>query len=116
MKKFFQDILKIEDVMGVMFFSFDGTLLYRHFVSDILPASEHVNLWETVIDAFSHIREADVVYERLRIYIRKTKIGYLIVFMDIYAPIAMVRLNCDIILPQLKHPKDNRGLMRFFKR
>lgn len=89
--------------------------MQSHFVSEI-PQLENKDFWEVFINAIKEIREADVVFEHQRIYIRRSEIGYLIILMDIYAPIAMVRLNCDIILPQLKNKKGSKGFMRFFKR
>ena len=99
-----------------MLFTEDGRLMHSLFVSGTPPETENKKWWTAFVNALGGIKEADIVYEHRRIYIRKSQVGYLIVLMDIYAPIAMVRLNCDIILPQLKKKKGSRGFMRFFKR
>jgi hypothetical protein len=42
--------------------------------------------------------------------------GFLVVLMALYAPIAMVRLNCDILSPSLQPSKPGRKFGRFFKK
>jgi hypothetical protein len=51
-----------------------------------------------------------------RLYLRKTHDGFMIVRMQLIASIAMVKLNCDILLPQLKSTGNSKGLKGFFKR
>jgi hypothetical protein len=62
-----------------------------------------------------------------RLYIRKADEGMLVVTMGRIAPAAMIRLNCDILLSELKSRKGSgkpfegakrkpKGLSRFFKR
>jgi len=115
MKKLFNDILSMKDVKGVMLFSFEGELLFRDFSS--LPSTFLENRdWTPFIKALIGVQEADLVFETLRFYIRKTTTGYLMVLMDILAPIAMVRLNCDILLPSLKQENTAKGLRNLFKR
>ena len=62
------------------------------------------------------IREAQLVYERSRIYVRETAIGYLMVLTGMFAPIAKIRLYCDVLLPALDEMKTGKGLKRFFKK
>jgi len=72
--------------------------------------------WQSFIDLIDGVREADLIYKKSRIYIREAPVGYLIIVMEIYAPVALVRLNCDILLPTLKEKTETKGLGRFFKR
>jgi hypothetical protein len=61
------------------------------------------------------MREADFVFDNGRIYLRHTENGYLIVSMQSFASIAMVKLNCDILLPQINSAK-SKGLKALFKK
>lgn len=112
----FDDILNIEDVKGVLFLSRDGKILFEKFTA---PSFE-VNLlsieWNSFLLALQGTREADFVFDKYRLYVRNSAGGYLIVIIGHFAPIAMVRLNCDILLPSLKKPESTKGLGRFFKR
>jgi hypothetical protein len=38
------------------------------------------------------------------------------ILMALYVPIAMIRLNCDILLPLLQPAKSGRKFGRFFKK
>lgn len=105
MKKLFKDILDIGDVKGIMLFSFGGKLVYKEFLAPLTEEPESKEWWPLFITSLEGIREADLVYEKGRLYLRKTDIGYLLILMGIFAPIAMVRLNCDILLPSLKQKK-----------
>jgi len=62
------------------------------------------------------MRETDLVFKQGRIYIRRTDIGYLVVLMGLFVPIAMMRLQCDILLPSLKPAKAAKGIRRLFKK
>ncbi|MBL0714715.1 MAG: hypothetical protein JJV98_13555, partial [Desulfosarcina sp.] len=68
------------------------------------------------IPALKKMREADFVYENGRFYVRAIDRGYLLVIMGPVVSIAMVKLNCDIILPQLKTEKPVGKLKGLFKR
>jgi hypothetical protein len=62
------------------------------------------------------IREADLIFEKMRIYIRRADVGYLVVFMGLFAPAAMVRMSCDMLLPVLKLKGKPTGLKSFFRK
>jgi hypothetical protein len=72
--------------------------------------------WSFFIESLEGMRETDLVFEKGRIYIRKTEIGYIVILMALFVPIAMIRLNCDILLPSLKAPKSSKKFGRFFKK
>ncbi len=119
MKKLFKEILEINNVEGVIFLSFEGETIYREFSREFPKEADLKNRkvrWAMLIEALDGAREADAVFEERRVYIRKAESGYLVVVMDVYAPIAMVRLNCDIILPELKKRKASKGLLGLFKK
>jgi len=115
MEKLFRDILSIDDVKGVMLFSFEGDIIHKQFLSQSSVDPGSID-WFPFIESLKGIREADLVYENSRLYIRKTGSGYLMVLLGFFAPIVMVRLNCDLLLPSLGQKAVPKGLGRFFKR
>ena len=116
MKELFSDILKTEDVEGVMLFSFEGELIFKEFLSPLVDESENMEPVGLFIDSLKGIREADLVFEKARIYVRRTSLGYVMILMGVFAPIAMVRLNCDILLPSLKKEATTKGWRHLFKK
>lgn len=116
MKELFSDILNMQDVNGVMLFSLEGEPIFREFVSPPSEETENRDLWAPFIESLEGIREADLVFEKGKLYVRKTDSGYLVFFLGSFAPSAMLRLNCDIILPSLKEASTSKGLGRLFKK
>jgi hypothetical protein len=116
MKKLFKDILNMEDINGIMLFSLEGELIYKVFLSPLPEEPENKSWWGLFIRSLNGIREADLIFEKSKFYIRKTEIGYLIILMGIFVPTAMVRLNCDMVLPTLKRIKISKKGKRIFKK
>ena len=115
MKERFKDILDLEDVQGVLFFSFDGKVIFSEFLSGRHEKFKAIN-WLLFINTLKGIQEAEFIFENSRCYMRKAKTGYLLVIMGETALIEMVRLHCDILLPTFeKQEKKPKGLRRFFK-
>jgi hypothetical protein len=116
MKDLFKNILSIDKVLGAMLVNFEGKILFQSFLIDIKQNPENKD-WALFINMLAEIRETDLIFEKYRFYIRTTEIGYLIVMMGRSAPIAILRLNCDILLPSLKKSKaGKKGFKRFFKK
>ena len=115
MHELFDDILNTDGVKGVMLFGPNGDLLFKEFSVPLETAPEKRD-WRFIIESLEGMRETDLIFEKGRIYIRKTEIGYLVVLMALYVPIAMIRLNCDILLPLLQPAKPSRKFGRFFKK
>ncbi len=115
MRELFNDILGTDGVTGIMLFTAKGELLFKEFLTAVKEAPEQQD-WRFFIESLEGMRETDLVFEKGRIYIRKTEIGYLVVLMALYVPIAMIRLNCDILLPSLQPSKSGRKFGRFFKK
>lgn len=103
MKDIFKDLIETEGVCGIIVLDAAGALITSRF-SDL-----HLNLkamverfgWEPLILELDEFMESDFVFDKKRFYIRKLKNAYLIVIMDDIASISMVRLNCEILLPEL---------------
>ena len=115
MRELFKDILRTDGVSGVMLFSFKGDLIFKEFKSSENEGPEGRD-WSFFIESLEGMRETDLVFEKGRIYIRKTGIGYVVILMALFVPIAMIRLNCDILLPSLKPPKSGKKFGRFFRK
>jgi hypothetical protein len=105
----------MEDVVGVLFLSFTGELVFHEFSNPRSPNFGHKN-WRQFVRTLDGIHETDLIFDRGRIYIRRTDIGYLCILLRKTGPIAMLRLNCDILMPALKPSKAPGKLSRLFKK
>ncbi|MFP4474252.1 MAG: hypothetical protein ACLFOY_01745 [Desulfatibacillaceae bacterium] len=116
MREAFDEILSTKDVDGVILFSPEGELLFKEFNSEHMREVTGLD-WNLLKGVLDDVREADLVYEHKRLYFRKTAWGNLVIVMGLFAPIAMVRLSCDLLAaPPEKQDADSRGFRRFFKR
>jgi hypothetical protein len=115
MKDVFADILNLEGVNGVLLFSSGGEVVFQAFRSSLPEEPASREWWPLFIDSLGGIREADLVFDMGRIYVKRSEESYLMVLLSPSASIAMVRLNCDILLPSLGQYK-SKGLRRLFKR
>ncbi|MFO7709516.1 MAG: hypothetical protein R6V84_15215 [Desulfobacterales bacterium] len=111
----FADLLAVDGVKGVLFFSPAGELLFEEFTLNA-ATRPLVRDWRALLEAASGFREAELVFEKGRIYLRDAGGGTLMVATGLIAPSAMVRLNVDILMPSLARLKPAKGLRRFFGR
>ena len=116
MKKLLKNILDMEDVKGVMLFSLEGDIIFKEFLSPLPEEARTDVWWGPFIDSLNGIRELDLVFEKSRLYIRKTDHGYLLVIMGVFASIAMIKLNCDTLLNSSKQTGKSKGLKFLFGR
>ena len=77
MKEIFNDILAMEDVRGVVVSSFEGEIL---FTEPPLEIDKYLPLF---IRALGGMREADLIFEKSRIYVRRTDTGYLVILLGL---------------------------------
>lgn len=115
MKEIFKDILRVDGIKGVILFSHKGEVIFKTFLSAI-PEDPEIRDWALFFESINKVKECDLIFEGGKIYIRKTELGFLIILMGSSTPVALVRLNCDVLLPSLKPAKTSSGLGRFFKR
>jgi hypothetical protein len=113
-----RDVLSQEDVKGVMLFSTAGELIFNQFTppleNDLAKKS-----WAPFIAVLSDVQEAELVFDHLKLYVRKAEIGFLIVVMALSASISRMRLHCDVLIPSLTHQQATekpKGLSKFFKK
>ncbi len=98
-----------------MVFSFAGDLVYKEF-NQTPPQGIESRDWSLFIESLAGMRETDLIFKKGRLYIRRTDIGYLVILIGLFVPIAMMRLQCDILLPSLKPTKATKGIRRLFKK
>ena len=115
MQELFKDILGTEGVKGLMLFSFAGDPVYIEF-NQAPPDGVESRDWRVFIESLTGMRETDLIFKKGRLYIRRTDAGYLVILMGFFVPIAMMRLQCDILLPSLKPAKSTKGIRRLFKK
>jgi hypothetical protein len=115
MQGLFRDLLSIDGVKGVMFFTLSGQPVFEEFAvggSGVLNSGG----WFSLAMSVGKAKEAELVFEKGRLYIRRNAEGVLLVVMGLIAPTGMVRLTSDILLSGLREQKPARGLKRFFRR
>lgn len=125
MESLFEEIFSIEGIMGALVITEDGASEFAKFVHPLLDKVKHksfeefvkksINI-ESLRGAFDTAKESLLIYDKIRLYVRRIESGYLIVVMGMFVPVAMVRLNCQIIIPELDKVKKGKGLSRFFKK
>ena len=115
MKELFNDILKMDGINGVLLLSHEGTVLFEEFSNSSPPVFENKD-WLGFVAALGASREADIVFKEARIYIRRSEIGFLVVLVSLSMSMAMLRLNCDILLPSLKPAPEPKGIKKLFKK
>jgi hypothetical protein len=116
MKNLFNDIMDINGVKGIVLLSGEGKVIYDTDMNKPTNVRKPYTNWNKLLASLGDAREAEFVFEKGRLYLRKTHDGFMIIRMQLITSIAMVKLNCDILLPQLKSTGTNRGLKGFFKR
>ena len=115
MHELFADILKIEGVKGLILISFGGEVLFRELHESVMPGTENRN-WKLFVESLADMPEIDLIFAKGRLYIRRTDIGYLIILIGSFVSIALMRLQCDILVPSLKPAKSKKGIRRFFRK
>lgn len=105
----------MDGVHGLILLSEEGKVLFELLDDSRFLQEKSRMSWKMIIDSLDEFREMDLVFEEGRFYIRKIDSGYLMISMGRNVSIAMVKLNCDIVVPELKNIKSGKGLKRFFK-
>jgi len=118
MADIFKDVIGIDGVYGVLFFTEAGDLSLSQFTSDFQSDEEQIKAvdWPSMIKELSGITEAEVMFDDGRFYIRKTNSGYLMVALDDHAPMSMVRLNCEVLLPALDKHRSGKGIGQLLRK
>ncbi len=115
-KEHFADILSLNDVRGAVVVSGGGQILFQRFYTPPTRALTNADFQE-LISALSSIRELELVFDNIRLYIRQFGDDYLIIVMGRFVHMPMVRLSCNVLIPNLMSDAEKpKGFSRFFKR
>lgn len=121
MKDIFNEIHAIDNINASLFFSEDGNLIlyeakdFTGYTSENIHEFSQTLDWKWIVYKFRDIVEAELVFTKYRVYIRKADSGFLVILMGLMAPIEVVRLNVDLLMPELNSLKKSKGIGRFFK-
>lgn len=115
MRELLKDILEIEGVNGVFIISDEGGTLFKEMASNASVKFDAID-WNFFITSIRGVREIELLYEKGVIYGRKIEFGFILIFIELYVQIAMIRLNCDIILPSLQSLKSDKKYKKLFKK
>lgn len=111
-----KDIMEIEQVQGIIYFSLDGNVLFQYYKQ---KEPQGIGSWDLSLFAvaLNKIQEAELVFENIILYIIKSRKGFLLAVLGRSAPVALVRLNCNILLATLDEKfQKPKGLTRFLKK
>jgi hypothetical protein len=114
MRELFKNLTAMDGVKGVLLFLPSGELVYKEF-SIGGRGSVSSQDWFALVKSMGEMQDADLVFQKGRIYSRRTGDGILVVVMGLIAPSAMIRLSCDIILRNFKIHRAPKSLKRFFR-
>ncbi len=116
MDELFKDILDIEDVTAVILLDFNGDPVYKNFKTSSPKEFQGKN-WATLMEVLDQIQETEVVFDDCMMYTVRSESGVLFIIMKKSAAVALVRLNCSVILPSLNQMDFKpQHLGRFFRR
>jgi hypothetical protein len=114
MQNLFRDIIVLPGVRGVLLISFKGEILYESFQpTDDRPPLDRD--WHRFLETLADVNEVDLAFADGRLYARRTPRGFIIIVSSQFAQSAMIRLHCDILLPELAKAKIKKK-KRFFRR
>jgi len=116
MKDKFKDLLSTKGVEAVMLLDSSGSIVFNSSDDPFSQTRSGMN-WPEIVGMFNGINESEVIFETTKVYFLRTETGIIVVFTESTAPMAMVRLNCNILLPELNIRKKRLGgLGKIFKR
>ncbi len=121
MNELFTEVLGIENVHGALVVTDEGKLLFQKFNQAPAGKVETAD-WAGFVNSLDKAKEADLIFENRRIFARRMTDGYIVVVTGLYAPISMVRLSADVLVPAVEKQTGkgaqagSGGLMKFFRR
>ena len=98
MKDLFEEVLKMEDVRGLIFLSPEGDVRFSSFVQDSQVDPQKIDWFPQFLDRIASMKEVEFLYDWSRLYVRNGKRGVLFIWAKLNANMAMIRLNCDVSL------------------
>lgn len=110
--------MAIEGVHGVIVIAADGTVMMSRFSDAHGAEQSRIGKieWASFVAELAEADEAELVFDRRRIYARKIRAGFFLAILDDIAPVSMVRLNCEILLPSLDRLKPAGRIGKILKK
>jgi hypothetical protein len=110
----FRELLADPGVQRALLFSRAGDVLFDGSPGNGRKAGA-AGGWYDLVEALGPARDADLVFEKCRIHIRRTEQAVLVVVMAPSSPAAVVRLKCDVLVAALDLRRPQKGIRRFFR-
>lgn len=114
MKELFKDIIGMEGVQGVVVLTTEGEIQFHHTTADLKNPEEKE--WGFFVESVKNVKEAEFIFQAVRLYLRRSESHFILVIADLISSMAMLRLNCDILLPSLQERIKTKGIRGFFKK
>lgn len=116
MRDIFKDIIELEDIIGILLISREGKILFKEVLDLDSDKFDEISWVRPIWKILSTADELELLFENGRLYVRKTSGGVLLFFLGNFAPFAMVRMKCDILIPKLEKSFNGKKIPRFFRR
>jgi hypothetical protein len=107
MEEIFSELLDQNKVIGVLYLSLEGKILFQKLHQPADRDLATIN-WLPFVQSVSQIKEADLVFSGGRFYIRQVHGGFLIIPLENGAQASMIRLSCDLVMPALRQHEQKR--------
>ena len=114
MQRILKVIHELDHVLGCLLITDDGRPAHVYYSSALNIPSDGYD-WRPFVNELQNIQEAEVLFSDMRLYARKTNIGYLLIVMEIYAVQSFIKLQCDVIISKIENLK-TKGFKRFFRK
>ncbi len=111
MKKVFDAVIGLDQVYGALILDEEGQVVYDPLRLNKIETQEE---WQRLIHSDHFPRELDLIFEKGRLYIRKIKSAYLLVFMESDCSVASLKLTCDLFEQESGKKKPRKRFFNFF--
>ncbi len=93
-------LLSVEGVRGVFLYRSGGDLLFRKTAVTLNGASPAD--WFALALALGNAREAEILFERGRVYVLRSAGAVLVVAAGLFAPSAVIRMSGAVLLAEVE--------------
>lgn len=123
MDKLFNEIISIDGIIGVILINNNNSVEYKKFSdfsikfnNDFDKFIQNSLNFDVLKSVFDLSNENLLIFDDLRLYVKKIVNNYLIVAMKLYVPMSLIRLNCQILEPQLEKKLIGTKKFKFFSK
>lgn len=123
MDKLFNEIISIDGIIGVILINNSNLVEYKKFSDFSIKYNSEFDKFvqnsinfEILKSVFDLSNENLLIFDDLRLYVKKILNNYLIVAMKLYVPMSLIRLNCQILEPQLEKKLTGVKKFKFFSK